>query len=146
MSSSTFISAERLSQVARPARRTHVLFQQQVHPLCVAPRPTGDAKIINKCHVKFLWLHICTACTVMGLAGLTCWSHKASHLFLKPCMRCRKAQMELCLALDRRNSAYLLENSRSPSCLLRSRPVDSSCLKPPKTHFWSPITGNVGAL
>lgn len=54
-------------------------------------------------------------------------------------MRCRKAQMELCLALERRNSAYLLENSRSPSCLLRSGPAESSCLKPPKTahtfHF-----------
>lgn len=43
--------------------------------------------------------------------------------------------MELCLALDRRNSAYLLENSRSPSCLLRSRPAESSCLKPPKATF-----------
>ncbi len=52
-----------------------------------------------------------------------------SHLFLTLCMRRRKAQMELCLALDRRNSAYLLENSMSPSCLLRSRPADSNCLK-----------------
>lgn len=55
--------------------------------------------------------------------------YEVSHLFLTPCTRCRKAQMELCLALDRRNSAYLLENSMSPSCLLRSRPADSSCLK-----------------
>lgn len=61
-----------------------------------------------------------------------------AHLFLKSCMRCRKAQMEVCLALDRRNSAYLLENSRSPSCLLRSRPAGSSCLKPSKATF--PIT------
>lgn len=52
-----------------------------------------------------------------------------SHLFLMPCMRRRKEQMELCLALDRRNSAYLLENSMSPSCLRRSRPADNSCLK-----------------
>lgn len=36
-----------------------------------------------------------------------------THLFLKPCKRCRKEQMELCLALNRRNSAYLCENSRS---------------------------------
>lgn len=57
-------------------------------------------------------------------------------------MRCRKAQMELCLALERRNSAYLLENSRSPSCLLRSGPAESSCLKPPKTHFWTPFTAH----
>lgn len=54
---------------------------------------------------------------------------EVSHLFLTLCMRRRKAQKELCLALDRRYSAYLLENSMSPSCLLRSSPADSRCLK-----------------
>lgn len=52
-----------------------------------------------------------------------------SNLFLTLCIRRRKAQMELCFALDRKNSAYLLENSISPSCLLRPRPAVSSCLK-----------------
>lgn len=52
-----------------------------------------------------------------------------SHLFFTPCMRCRKAQIEVCLAFERRNSEYLFENSMSPSCLLRSRPEDISCLK-----------------
>lgn len=52
-----------------------------------------------------------------------------SHLFFMPCMRRRKAQIEVCLALERRNSEYLFENSMSPSCLLRSRPEDISCLK-----------------
>lgn len=55
-------------------------------------------------------------------------SHIAFHLFLTPCMRRKKAQMVVCLAFDRKNSAYLLENSISPSCLLRFRPADS-CLE-----------------
>lgn len=50
------------------------------------------------------------------------------YLFLTPCMRRRKAHVDVCLALDLRNSAYLLENSMSASCLLRSKPGDSSCL------------------
>lgn len=52
-----------------------------------------------------------------------------AHLLLTPCIRRRKVQMDLCLALDRRNSAYLWENSMSPSSLLRSKPADSSSLK-----------------
>lgn len=53
----------------------------------------------------------------------------ASHLLLTLCRRRRKAQAELCLAFDRRNSEYRLENSMSPSCLRRSGPADSSCLE-----------------
>lgn len=56
--SSSLISAEHLSQVARPVGRTHVLFQQQVDPLCAAPRPTVEVKIMNKGRLMFFYLQL----------------------------------------------------------------------------------------
>lgn len=66
--------------------------------------------------------------SLVNMFRCSCACHM-SHLFFMPCMRRRKAQIEVCLALERRNSEYLFENSMSPSCLLRSRPEDISCLK-----------------
>lgn len=141
---------------------THVLLQEQVHPLCVSANPTmekthrlilfGLNKWIKQnsstdfAHCNNLLVevsemvnlaivvHLCTLkpvawrvqCVIVWSGVRMCG--QVSHLILTLCIRRRKEQMELCLALERRNSAYLLENSMSPSCLLRSRPADSRCL------------------
>lgn len=55
---SSLISAERLPQVARPAGGTHVLFQQQVDPLCGALGSTAGVKMINKGHLMFSYLQL----------------------------------------------------------------------------------------
>ncbi|TNN44486.1 hypothetical protein EYF80_045308 [Liparis tanakae] len=67
-----------------------------------------------------------------GLAAVDTKKHvlKKHSLLVTSRRRRRKAQAELCLAFDRRNSEYRLENSMSPSCLRRSGPADSSsCLE-----------------
>lgn len=141
------VSAARRLQVARPVAvdgRTHVLFHQQVHPLRVSYHTTVDKNTVKRCWKEAVTINPCYYNVAFFVCLCHQWGHKfsqkkvflqgycvsaVSHLFLTLCMRRRKAQKELCLALDRRYSAYLLENSMSPSCLLRSSPADSSCLK-----------------
>lgn len=125
---------------------THVLLQEEVDPLCVSTNPTVEKKTelnlvwikqnissIDSAHCNDLML---AAGEMVNLSIVTSKQQlhyrvalaQVSHLILTLCIRRRKEQMEVCLALERRNSAYLLENSMSPNCLLRSRPADSRCL------------------